>query len=262
MTLLLVKDLPSEESEQLVCIFCHKNYDNELKYGKFYYNDKFCAHYYCLLFSSGLEQKGKDNEGILGFLKNDVDKEIVRGRKLTCSKCKTNGATVGCCNRSCKKTYHYPCGVDSRMMNQYFGAFSSYCFKHQPIQNVVMKNYSIRRARTLNSMATCTICHEDVPAYPNYDVLWAPCCKKHSWFHRICMQKLALSAGYFFKCPICSNNTLFCSEMKKCGIYIPEQDASWELEPNAFQDLIQRHNKCDHPNCICPKGRSHDGDGT
>lgn len=46
------------------------------------------------------------------------------------------------------------------------------------------------------------------------------------------------------------------------GIYVPEQDASWELEPNAFQELIERHNQCDHPNCICPKGRSHDGDGT
>jgi hypothetical protein len=41
------------------------------------------------------------------------------------------------------------------------------------------------------------------------------------------------------------------------GIYIPEQDASWELEPNAFQELLHRHNRCDAKHCLCPKGRSH-----
>ena len=50
--------------------------------------------------------------------------------------------------------------------------------------------------------------------------------------------------------------------MKRCGIYVPEQDASWELEPNAFEDLVRRHNECDAANCICPKGRRHDSDGT
>ena len=262
MPLQLVKDLPLKERDQLCCSFCQKNYDNELLYGKFYFNDSIAAHYYCLLFSSGLEQKGGDNDGILGFLKNDIEKEVSRGRKLSCVTCKATGATVGCCNKSCKKTYHFTCGVKSRMMNQYFGAFNSYCLKHQPVQTIVMDNYDIKAARASNSTATCTICHEEVPAYPTFDVLWAPCCKKQSWFHRNCMQQLALSAGYFFKCPICSNNTLFCCEMKRYGIYIPDQDASWELEPNAFQDLVQRHNQCDHPNCICPKGRNHDGDGT
>ena len=262
MPLQLVKELSSKERQHLSCLFCHTNEDNELLYGKFYFNDSIAAHYYCLLFSSGLEQKGRDEDGILGFLNNDIEKEVLRGRKLSCVSCKASGATVGCCNKSCKKTYHFICGVESQMLNQYFGAFNSYCPKHQPYQIIVMDTYNLKTAKESNATATCTICHEEVPAYPTFDVLWAPCCKKQSWFHRICMQKLALSAGYFFKCPICSNNTQFCCEMKRFGIYIPEQDASWELEPNAFQELVQRHNICDHPNCICPKGRSHDGDGT
>lgn len=251
----LFKDLTSLEKAKTVCNFCHRNEDNELQFGKFYAQEGIAAHYYCLLFSSGLEQKGSDEEGIMGFLKQDVLKEVRRGTKLACSKCRSNGATVGCCNKACKKTYHFPCGADSRMLNQYFGTFNSFCIKHQPLQNVTV-------TCDLNSKATCTICHEDVTANPSFDVLWAPCCKKQSWFHRLCMQKLALSAGYFFKCPICSNNSTFCKEMKRCGIYVPEQDASWELEPNAFQDLVQRHNKCDHVNCICPKGKTHVGDGT
>jgi hypothetical protein len=46
------------------------------------------------------------------------------------------------------------------------------------------------------------------------------------------------------------------------GIYIPEQDAAWELEPNAFQDLLHRHNRCDAKHCVCPEGRSHAMVGT
>jgi len=46
------------------------------------------------------------------------------------------------------------------------------------------------------------------------------------------------------------------------GIYIPEQDASWELVPNAFQELLHRHNRCDAGQCLCPKGRFHEMAGT
>ena len=41
---------------------------------------------------------------------------------------------------------------------------------------------------------------------------------------------MAHSAGYFFKCPMCNNKETFEAEMKLFGVYIPEQDASWERE--------------------------------
>ena len=34
------------------------------------------------------------------------------------------------------------------------------------------------------------------------------------------------------------------------------RDAAWELEENAFQDLLHRHNRCDQRKCRCPRGRS------
>lgn len=37
------------------------------------------------------------------------------------------------------------------------------------------------------------------------------------------------------------------------------RDASWELVPNAFQELLHRHNRCDANECFCPKGRTHTG---
>lgn len=263
-----VKELPTmadHQADTKICVFCNKREDDELHFGKFHTSGKLSAHYYCLLFSSGLEQKGKDDEGIQGFLNPDIEKEVKRGTKLKCSKCQKTGATVGCCNKICKRTYHFPCGSEARMLNQYFGAFNSFCINHQPVQKVpepVLRGSPGNPMSKLGRQATCTICHEEVIAKPSYDVLWAPCCKKQSWFHRPCVQKLALSAGYFFKCPMCSDTGLFQKEMKDMGIYVPEQDASWELEPNAFHELIVRHNQCDHANCICPKGRTHDGDGT
>ena len=136
MPLLLVQDLPEEQRESKSCMICCRKDNNELLYGKFYTNDNLTAHYYCLLFSSGLEQKGQDDEGILGFLRLDIEKECKRGSKLHCSKCRKQGATVGCCEKACKKTYHFPCGADASMLNQYFGAFNSYCTKHQPTQEV------------------------------------------------------------------------------------------------------------------------------
>lgn len=106
---------------------------------------------------------------------------------------------------------------------------------------------------------TCTICQEDVLiAKPCYDILWAPCCTKQTWFHRDCLQKLALSAGHYFKCPLCSDDELFVNEMKDMGIYVPNQDASWEQ--NAFQELLYKHNQCDYTTCVCPEGRIHDDD--
>ncbi|CAG7827164.1 unnamed protein product, partial [Allacma fusca] len=40
--------------------------------------------------------------------------------------------------------------------------------------------------------------------------------------------------------------------------YVPEQDASWELAPNAFAELNQMYSHCDAEECLCPQGRSYD----
>lgn len=110
--------------------------------------------------------------------------------------------------------------------------------------------------------ATCTICYDNVQPTNCHSTLWAPCCRINAWFHRDCIQKLAMSAGYFFKCPLCNNKTTFQKAMLDFGIYIPEQDASWELVPNAFQELLHRHDCCDARQCLCPKGRFHSTVGT
>ena len=54
------------------------------------------AHYFCLLFAPGLEQGGTDEEGIKGFLPNDILKEWRRGSRLKCQYCE----------KKYGKTYH------------------------------------------------------------------------------------------------------------------------------------------------------------
>ena len=56
---------------------------------------------------------------------------------------------------------------------------------------------------------------------------------------------------------ICKLNIIFFVQ-----VYVPEQDAAWELEGDQFEDLLERHGRCDAETCICPKGRHEDVDYT
>lgn len=137
-------------------------------------------------------------------------------------------------------------------------ALRSYCAAHRPLQTISPDVLM----QVKDTTATCAICLEDAEPRDFLSTLWAPCCKKNAWFHRNCVQKLALNFGYFFKCPLCNDKKVFRDAMSHFGIYIPEQDASWELEPDAFRDLQHRHNSCDANHCVCPQGRSHEMVGT
>ncbi|XP_017877357.1 uncharacterized protein LOC108623397 isoform X2 [Ceratina calcarata] len=236
------------------CCFCGLTEDNELDYGKFHENGDITTHYYCLLLSSNMHQRGNDNDGILGFLVADIRMELRRGKRLACTYCKKFGATLGCCNLKCKRVFHYPCGLRAGSLNQFFGEFRTFCSRHRLKQKI---DKQVLQELINNNKANCCICYEHVDPYDKIDTLWAPCCKKNAWFHRKCVQQLALSAGYFFKCPLCNDKKLFQQAMLNCGIFIPSQDASWELVPNAFEELLYRHDQCDAPTCICPKGRKH-----
>ncbi|KAK0088412.1 hypothetical protein PV325_012076 [Microctonus aethiopoides] len=242
------KSLSSERK----CVFCNLSEDNELKYGKIYERDGIVTHYYCLLLSSNMQQRGRDEDGILGFLTIDIEKELKRGRRLVCSYCKKTGATLGCCNRKCKKVFHYPCGIKDNTLHQFYDQYKSFCVLHRPKQNIDAQTNSESPEHPI-----CYICYDTVNRENIYQTLWAPCCKKNAWFHRDCVQQLALSAGYFFKCPLCNNKKAFQNAMLESGIFVPSQDASWELVPNAFQELLYRHNKCDAKKCLCPNGREY-----
>ncbi|KAM4853311.1 G2/M phase-specific E3 ubiquitin-protein ligase isoform 2-T5 [Thomomys bottae] len=239
------------DAQNLACVFCRKTDDCPYKYGEKKTNEKWnlTVHYYCLLMSSGIWQRGKEEEGLYGFLIEDIKKEVHRASKLKCSICKKNGASIGCVAPRCKRSYHLPCGLERECIFQFTGNFASFCWNHRPVQITTTNNY--------RDSLPCTICLEYIEPVPTYSVLQSPCCK-NAWFHRDCLQVQAINAGiFFFRCTICNNSEIFQKEMLKMGIHIPEKDASWELEENAYQDLLQHHERCDVRRCRCKEGREY-----
>lgn len=205
------------------------------------------VHYFCMLFSSGLHQRGEEEEPLRGFVEADVRAELRRGNRLMCCFCKRKNATVGCCLRACKKAFHMPCGVAKDCLLQFFGDFRVYCAGHRPRQNVVPMDK--------DGVSLCAICSEQM-THPSVNVLVTPCCRQ--LFHRACIQRQAMSAGiHFFRCGHCNNKEAFQQEMQDHGIYVPDQDASWEREPHAYEELLFRYQHCDAPRCSCPMGRDH-----
>lgn len=95
--------------------------------------------------------------------------------------------------------------------------FRSFCQQHRITQQIDLKD--LQKSRPVQ----CSICKDDVMPTPLPTSIWAPCCRRGAWFHRNCVQQLALSAGYFFKCPLCNNVDTFKSRMLTLGIYIPSR---------------------------------------
>ncbi|XP_029449796.1 G2/M phase-specific E3 ubiquitin-protein ligase-like [Rhinatrema bivittatum] len=235
--------------EEPVCCLCGQTENDVEKYGEKLTDKKtnLSIHYYCLILSSGLWQHGKEAEGFYGFLLNDIKKEVGRASKMNCFICKQKGASIACVAKNCRKSFHFPCGLRKECIFQFFEKFGSYCWDHAPTQDVAAET----------RQTVCAVCLDSLQPTPSYGVLKSPCCK-HTWFHRTCLQKHALSAGlFFFKCTICNNKETFQKEMLRMGIHIPERDASWELEENAFSELLQRHQQCDVEECLCNKGRKY-----
>lgn len=238
--------------EEPACKLCGYAENNALEYGEKITDPEsgITAHYYCLIFSSGLCQQGNDSEGLYGFLPDDIIKESKRASRLKCMLCKQKGAAIGCNLTSCRRKFHLPCGIKLHCLFQFQGNFPSFCAEHRPVQLEA-------RGRADSEPQTCVLCLEVIDDLSSFDALCsASCCD--TFFHRSCIQQQALHSGlFFFRCPICNNNEKFQAEMLRMGIHIPERDASWERDENAFQDLLIQYQRCDIKRCQCAMGRDY-----
>ncbi|XP_047466672.1 G2/M phase-specific E3 ubiquitin-protein ligase isoform X5 [Mugil cephalus] len=241
-----------QDADMDCCVLCRSSQDDPAMFGEkvTVKEHKLSVHYLCLLTSCGVYQRGNENEGVFGFLVDDIKKEIRRSARLTCSGCKKKGASVGCYVRSCRRTVHFPCGRKQSFVSQFTGLFPSFCREHSPSQSLaVSPDVSLPRS--------CSICLDPIDPVLSYSILKCPSCLA-SWFHRECVQRQAHSAGlFFFRCTLCNNKENFQEEMLRMGIYIPERDASWELEANAYSELLEVYERCDALTCLCSNGRTH-----
>ncbi|KAM9341595.1 G2/M phase-specific E3 ubiquitin-protein ligase [Symphorus nematophorus] len=242
----------SSSSQEECCCLCRLSDDDPAMFGEKVQlkEHKLSVHYFCLLTSCGVYQRGEENEGVFGFLVDDIKQEIRRSSRLTCSCCKKKGACVGCYVRSCRKMVHFPCGRKQKFISQFTGLFPSFCSDHGPSQSLCVGS-------DLSLPQTCSICLDSIEPVLCYSILKCPSCHA-SWFHRDCVQRQAHSAGlFFFRCTLCNNKESFQEEMLRMGIYIPERDASWELEANAYSELLVVYKRCDALTCLCTDGRAH-----
>ncbi|KAI1895669.1 hypothetical protein AGOR_G00108600 [Albula goreensis] len=244
------KHSEKENDPQQCCVLCKLPDNSPEKYGEkiTVTQHDLTVHYFCLLMSSGVYQRGEENEGIHGFLVEDIKREMRRSSRLKCGVCKKKGASVGCSIKSCRKMVHLPCGMKEEFIFQFTGLFPSFCKEHRPSQ-------SVARSSPIRTPLSCSVCLDSIEPVLSYTILKCPCCHS-SWFHRECIQHQACSAAmFFFRCTICNNKDQFQQEMLRMGIHIPERDASWELEENAFVELLHVYQHCDAVKCRCRSGR-------
>ncbi|KFV62155.1 PHD finger protein 11, partial [Dryobates pubescens] len=93
------------------CAFCPDGESGSVMYVA--KDRNIAAHQNCLLFSSGFVETEEYNPENLDirFDVASVLKELKRGRRLVCSFCRKKGATVGCEERACRRSYHYFCAL-------------------------------------------------------------------------------------------------------------------------------------------------------
>lgn len=124
-------DIDMESANSLVCVLCRTSDEEDQITGTLSTKQDITAHQNCLLYSSGLVcRESPQLDDLFGFSVSDVLKEIKRGSKLKCHKCDKKGATVGCENKRCKKSFHYPCAVKAGAHNVddiTTGSFVLYC---------------------------------------------------------------------------------------------------------------------------------------
>ncbi|KAF6216021.1 hypothetical protein GE061_000358 [Apolygus lucorum] len=234
------------------CNFCQSRHIDDIELGEIANLKNIYCHYFFLLLANKVAQRGNDDQCILRFLANDIKKEILRGKMIICHYCKKGGATIECSDKKYKCKFHLPCGLEKNSLHQFFGQLRSFCSSHRLKQRIP--------AQVVESESDCIVCQTQLSST---SFLWPECCKPSALIHRRCQQKMTLIRGYSFKCPLCNDDRKFLDQSKRLGIYIPEQEPSWEREEGAFEELLDRRISCElGTNCTCENGTSYSRIGT
>ncbi|CAO1429609.1 unnamed protein product [Diamesa serratosioi] len=230
--------------ESKICSICLMPDQDEVCYGKFMELKDVNVHYFCLLSARAIEQNGKDDEGIMGFLLKDIKKSLPYYRQDICIFCKNPSAAVQCIASACDKKFHYICGFKNNCVTEFIFDFDSYCPEHILIANNIDHE----------EFDLCAFCYEYMGKSNPVSSVVPSCCVKH-FIHRKCMMKYTQEAGYYTTCPLCDNSEPenFRREMMLKGIFVPDREASWETTSN-FGSQVK--NKCNFVDCPKPKATS------
>lgn len=135
--------------------------------------------------------------------------------KSKCHYCSKRGASVRCAVPKCNRLFHVICGVKSKCLYKFDDSFPSYCSEHVQIEEKYGKH---------GDHWHCQICNETLGAYD--PITSIPSCCDQGFYHKICIQKYAHTAGYLAKCPSCGNDADgYRKFLRSRGIFCPDKDA-------------------------------------
>ncbi|XP_032530328.1 PHD finger protein 7-like [Chiroxiphia lanceolata] len=204
-----------------------------------------CVHEFCLFFATNFPDHPVHRGGLWCLPSWEIRAVVSLAAQQSCCICGQRGATISCCRRNCDLSFHLPCAKQGGCVTQFCRPFRAFCPAHSPEQAV---------EATPEPGTQCLICMEPVEDRKTFNTLVCPACKT-AWFHRACIQGQALHAGCFsFQCPLCRNDEAFIRDMFTMGIQIPLRPPSWEGF-NAFDEMGDRHRRCDASECLFPGGR-------
>ncbi|KAM9204757.1 PHD finger protein 11 isoform 1-T1 [Mergus octosetaceus] len=140
------------------CAFCSEGEAGSIMY--IAEEQNIAAHQDCLLFSSGFVESEEYNPENLDirFDVESVLNELKRGKRLVCNFCRKKGATVGCEERACRRSYHYFCALcdDAAIeTDEVNGVYRVFCPKHDPGNRT--NHYDAANKRKRHALKSSTI---------------------------------------------------------------------------------------------------------
>ncbi|XP_060666158.1 pineapple eye protein [Drosophila nasuta] len=238
------------------CDICNKTDegsedDDVYMYGEWMTRCKITVHYFCLMLSTHLPQQGGDTSGILGFMIRDIRKEIQAAQLRKCFYCLGPGASIEC--HKCHAIFHLACGMESHCVNYFRDDFRSYCKDCAPRDKY--QKQLMAAPQSVFKNLRCDICFDSIRVFILSKVVYGDCCRK-GFAHKVCMRRYAYSSGYYLRCLWC-RDVKFHETIKLQSVFVPDRDATWELQKNAYSELHSKPLHCDEAECLCPKGRSY-----
>ncbi|XP_016926334.3 pineapple eye protein [Drosophila suzukii] len=235
-----------EGKQQAKCEICQFDDNDEVLYGEWMVSRQLHVHYYCLLLSTNLPQRGSDSSGILGFLMRDIREEAAAARKRKCYYCQQMSASIQC--HGCRVFFHLKCGLNNQCAFEFTGMYHSYCDSCVP-----MDDYKREILANPPQNRLCDICLVPILVFKMFQITYGDCCRR-GFAHKSCMRRYALTSGYYLCCIWCRSKS-FRDSIRLQSVFVPDRDAMWEKQRNAYRELHDRNLRCGESNCLCPNGR-------
>lgn len=131
-----------------------------------------------------------------------------------CHYCKKMGASIGCCKKFCRRSFHLPCAIANDCQFQFVDTYKSFCHSHNNIETPqqIHENDQL-----------CSICWKEMGEYHETRSIQTSCCKNELWSHKRCFLKATQTTGFDSNCASCGDIDEFQNEITRKGIFIPNR---------------------------------------